>query len=767
MPFFPNLSLLRPVPACVALMVATAVAPAMAAEAFTINDIRIEGLQRGDPGSVFGALPFRVGDTYNDDKGAAALRALFATGLFKDVRIDVDGKVVVVVVDERALVATVSFTGLKEFEKDTLLKALKDNGIGEGLPYDRAVLDRAEQEIKRQYLSKSFYGAEVVTTITPIERNRVNVAFNVVEGDVAKIREVRILGAKAFSESTLLDLMDLTTGGWLTWYTKSDRYARAKLNADLEKIRSYYLNRGYLEFDVKSTQVTISPDKQDISISVQIEEGQPYTVTAVRLEGEMLGREADFRERVVMKPGTGYRGDEVTATAKAFTDLFGVYGYAFAHVEPRTEIDRKTGQVVVVVQSNPGQRVYVRRVNVAGNTVTRDEVIRREFRQFESAWYDGAKIKLSRDRVERLGYFTDVNVDTNEVPGAPDQVDLVLNLTEKPTGSLTAAMGFSSADKISLSGSIKKENVFGTGNYLGIEVNTSRVSRNLVVSTVDPYFTDDGISRSFDLYYRTSRPLNSIGSAFQLATPGVAVRFGVPFTEYDTVFFGAGAEQTIIGTTVGVPNSYVTYANSYGKHSNAYPFTIGWAREERDNPLVPTRGKYQRVNLDFSVLGDVQYSRLNAQYNQYFSLTNKFTLGVNAEVGLGYGVKGKPFPVFKNFYGGGLGSVRGFEQGSFGSVDITGAYDGGPKRLNLNSELYFPVPGSGNDKSLRIFAFADAGNVWRAGQPMDPADLRASYGMGLSWVSPVGPFKLSYGLPLRSFAGDKIQRFQFQMGTAF
>jgi outer membrane protein insertion porin family len=760
-------------------MVASVSAPALAADAFTISDIRIEGLQRGDPGSVFAALPFRVGDAYNDDKGAAALRALFATGLFKDVRIDVDGQVVVIVVDERALMATVSFTGLKEFEKDTLLKALKDNGIGEGLPYDKAVLDRAEQEIKRQYLTKSFYGAEVVTTVTPVERNRVNVAFNVVEGDVAKIREVRIVGAKAVSESTLLDLMDLTTGGWLTWYTKSDRYARAKLNADLEKIRSYYLNRGYLEVDIKTTQVTISPDKQDISITVQIEEGQPYTVTAVRLEGEFLGREADFRQRVVMKPGTGYRGDEVTATTKAFTDLYGVYGYAFAHVEPHTEVDRKTGQVVVVLQCNPGQRVYVRRVNVAGNTVTRDEVIRREFRQFESAWYDGAKIKLSRDRVERLGYFTDVNVDTNEVPGSPDQVDLTLNLTEKPTGSLTLAAGFSSADKVSLSGSIRKENVFGTGNYLGIEVKTSRLSRNLVLSTVDPYFTDDGISRSVDLYYRTTKPINGIGNSYQFATPGAAVRFGVPFTEYDTVFFGVGAEETIIGSTTNVPSSYYTYAALFGTHSVSYPLTIGWAREERDNPLVPTRGRYQRLNMDFSLIGDVTYAKLNAQYNQYFAVTNKLTLGVNGEVGLGYGVRGKPYPIFKNFYGGGLGTVRGFEQGSFGGVDNTGAFDGGPRRLNLNSELYFPVPGSGNDKSLRIFAFADAGNVWRAntgtvtsldrerGRTGTLLDLRASVGLGLSWVSPVGPFKLSYGLPMRAFSGDKIQRFQFQMGTAF
>lgn len=764
-PFFPTS--LRPLSALVAVACVSMSLPALAAEPFVIRDIRIEGLQRGDPGSVFAALPFRVADTYNDEKGAAALRALFATGLFKDVRIDVDGQVVVVVVEERSIVASVNFVGLSEFDKDVLIKALKENGVGEGLPFDKAVVDRAEQEIKRQYLSRSLYGAEVVTTASPIERNRVNVTFTIVEGEVAKIKEVRILGTKAFSESSLLDQMDLTTGGWLTWYTKTDRYARTKLNADLEKIRAHYLNRGYLEFEVKSTQVTISPDKQEITINITVEEGQPYVVTGVKLEGDFLGREADFRRRVLVRPGEAYRGDDVTATQRLFTELYGSYGYAFARIDARPEIDRKTGQVVVVLNGTPAQRVNVRRINVAGNTITRDEVIRREFRQFESAWYDASKIKLSRDRVERLGFFTDVAVDTNEVAGSPDQVDLTLNVTEKPTGSLMLAAGFSSAERLSLSASIKKENVFGSGNYLGLEVNTSKSSRNLVVSTVDPYFTDDGVSRSIDVYYRTSKPLNSLGDEYQLATPGASIKFGVPFTEYDTVFFGVGAEQTVIGTSAGVPNSYFTFAKEFGRRSMAFPLTVGWAREERDNPLVPTRGRYQRLNIDFSLLGDVRYARVNAQYQQYFPLFSKFTLGLNGEVGLGYGLGGKSYPIFKNFYGGGLGSVRAFEQGSFGGVDITGAYDGGPKRLNLNSELYIPVPGTGNDKTLRIFAFADAGNVWRDSDPLSLADLRASAGLGLSWISPVGPLKLSYGMPLRSQKGDKIQRFQFQIGTAF
>jgi outer membrane protein insertion porin family len=396
-------SLFAPAPARVAAVVFVAAAVASpqvrAVTPFVLKDIRVEGLQRTDPGTVFAALPFRIGDTYNDDKGAIALRSLFATGLFKDVRIEIEGDVAVLIVEERAVIANISFVGLKEFDSEPLTKSLKDAGIGEGLPYDRALIDRAEQEIKRQYLSRSLYGAEVVTTVTPIERNRVNVVFTMTEGDAAKIGEIRIVGAQAFSESTLLGLFDQTTSGWMTWYTKSDRYSRSKLNADLETLRAYYLNRGYLEFAVESTQVTISPDKQQIAITISIHEGQPYTVTGIKLEGDFLGKDDEFRARVLLRPGQPYRGEAVTATTKAFSDLFGNYGYAFARVDARPAIDRAKGTVEVVLAADPQRRVYVRRIDIEGNTRTRDEVVRREFRQIESSWYDGNRIRLSRDRV--------------------------------------------------------------------------------------------------------------------------------------------------------------------------------------------------------------------------------------------------------------------------------------------------------------------------------------------------------------------------------
>jgi outer membrane protein insertion porin family len=764
----PSMTAVRFKPTLLAALLATSLfQAAWAVEPFVLKDIRVEGLQRTDAGTVFASLPFRVGDTYTDDKGAAGLRSLFATGLFKDVRIQIDGSVVVVVVEERPAISRVEFVGTKEFDKEALIKALKDVGIGEGQPFDRALADRAEQELKRQYLTRSLYGVEVVTTITPAERNRVNVTFTVTEGEITKIKGIHITGNQAFSESTLLSQMDLTAGGWLTWYTKSDQYARSKLNADLETLKAYYLNRGYLEFKIESTQVAISPDKQDISIAINVTEGPRYVVTGVKLEGEYLGKEDTFRKLVTIKPGEAYSAESVATTTKAFTDKFAAFGYAFARVEFRPELDREKGQAVAVLVSQPQRRVYVRRVNVAGNSRTRDEVIRREFRQFESAWYDGQKIKLSRDRVDRLGYFKQVNIDTAEVPGTADQVDLTITVEEKPTGNLMLGAGFSSAEKFTLTASVKQDNVFGTGNYLGVDLNTSKYNRTIVVSTVDPYFTDNGVSRAYDVYYRTSRPLSSQGGDYEIVTPGAKVNFGVPFTEFDTVFFGGGAEQTSIKGDVGLPVSYRVYRDTFGERSLSVPLTVGWARDARDSLIAPTTGRYQRVNLEWGAAGDTRYAKADYQFQQFIPLNNRFTIGFNTEFAYGRGLNGQPYPVFKNFTGGGLGTVRGFEQNSLGPVDIEGAYIGGNRRLNANTELYVPFPGAGNDRTLRLFGYVDAGNVWGEHEDAKLKDLRASVGMGISWISPVGPLKLSYGKPFRYFDQDKIQKLQFQIGSVF
>lgn len=768
---------------------------AWALEPFKVQDIRVEGLQRVEAGTVFASIPLRVGDDYNDDKGAAAIRSLFALGLFKDVRLEANGNVLVVVVEERPTIAGVEFVGTKEFDKEALQKAMRDVGLAEGRPFGKALADRAEQELKRQYINRSLYGAEVVTTVTPIERNRVNLTFSVTEGEAAKINDIRIVGNKAFSESTLKKQFDQDTGGWLSWYTKSNRYARSKLNADLETLRSYYLQRGYLDFRIDSTQVAISPDKQKISLVVNIHEGEKFVVSGVELEGNYLGRDDEFKSLVKIRPGQAYNADLVTETTKAFSDHFSNFGFAFARVEAVPEIDRTNNRVAFVLRADPARRAYVRRIQVSGNDRTRDEVIRREFRQFESSWYDGDKIKLSRDRVDRLGYFTEVNVDTQEIPGSPDQVDLVVSVKEKPTGAVTLGAGFSSAEKVSLSFGIKQENAFGSGNYLGLDVNTSKYNRTLVVSTTDPYFTQDGISRTLDVYYRTSRPYSGdiyVGNdlvksedLYKIVSKGASIRFGVPFSEIDTVYFGAGIEQTRIDQGVYMPIQYKPYAD---KTTSAVPLTIGWGRDSRDSALAPNSGRYQRFNAEWSAAGDMKYVKANYQFQQYLPVTKSTTFAVNAELGWGKGLGGNPYPIFKNFYAGGLGSVRGFEQGSLGPranqfVGLDGSsqtygngsysYLGGSGKAVMNFELIAPFPGAGNDKTLRWFTFVDVGTIYADSDQISNSSaiksdgVRASAGIGLSWISPLGPLRLAWANPIRKQPGDKLQKLQFQIGTSF
>lgn len=740
---------------------------AWAVNPFTVRDIRVEGLQRVEPGTVFVSLPVRVGDVYDDEKGSASIRALFGLGLFKDVRIEVQGDVLVVVVEERPTVSEVEFVGTKEFDKEVLKKALRDVGLADGRPFDKAQLDRAEQELKRQYINRSLYAAEVVTTVTPIDRNRVNLTFTVVEGDPAKISEIRVVGSKAFSESTLRGLFDLDTGGWLSWYTKSDRYSRAKLNADIETLRSYYLTRGYLEFKVESTQVAILPNKTDIAITINITEGQRFIVSGVKLEGNFLDKDDEFKSLVTIRPGEAYNADEVSKTTKAFSDYFGNFGFAFARVEARPEIDRVNNRVALVLQADPSRRAYVRKINVAGNNRTRDVVVRREFRQFEASWYDGEKIRLSRDRVDRLGYFSEVGIETQEVPGSPDQVDLTVTVAEKPTGSLSLGAGFSSGDGLGLSFGLRQENAFGSGNSLGVQINTSKINRVVVFNTTDPYFTPDGVSRTIDVYHRTSSPYED-QDYYKLITSGGSLRFGIPFTESDTVYFGAGLEQTTIEEGTLLPDSYKRYIDDFGKTSLAVPLTIGWSRDRRDSALAPNSGRYQRANAEWSPAGDARYVRATYQYQEFIPLNKKFTLAFNGELGWGTSIGVRPYPVFKNFYGGGLGSVRGFEQGSLGPRDTSDTVVGGTKKINLNAEILTPFPGAGNDRTLRMYGFWDVGSVSGPNASNDNANsLRSSVGVGVSWISPVGPLRLAFAKPIKKFDGDKIQTVQFQIGTSF
>lgn len=748
---------------CVGLQAAWALEP------FAVRDIRVEGLQRVEAGTVFASLPVRVGDTYSDDKAAASIRALFALGLFKDVRIEVSDGVLVVVVEERPSIADVEFTGTKEFEKDVLKKALRDVGLSEGRPYDKALVDRAEQELKRQYISRSMYATDVVTTVTPLERNRVNLNFTVVEGDTAKIKEIRIVGSKAFSESTLLDTFDQRTGGWLSWYTKANRYSRTKLNADLESLRSYYLTRGYLEFKIDSTQVAIAPNKEEISITINVTEGERFVVSKIKLAGNYLGKEDEFRSLIAIRAGEPYNIDDVSQTTKAFTEYYGNFGFAFARAEAVTDIDRSTNQVVVTLQGEPARRAYVRRINVAGNDRTRDEVVRREFRQLESAWYDGEKIRQSRNRVDRLGYFKEVTMENQDVPGSPDQVDLTVNVQEKPTGSISLGAGISSADGLGFTFGFKQDNAFGSGNSLGMELNTSRANRAVVFNTTNPYYTDDGVSRTIDLYQRSSKPYVDLDS-YTIESNGASMRFGLPVTDSDTVFVGGGVERTTIMPGTGLPVVYQDFANEFGYTTNSVPLTLGWARDSRDSALVPSTGKVIRTSGEWSVGGELRYARATFQYQQYFPVSKKITVAFNSELAMGASTSSKSYPIFKNFYAGGLGSIRGFEQSSLttGPQRASGVLStGGARKVNFNLEALSPLPGGGNDRTLRMYGFLDAGGVYDVNENIALSDMRASVGVGISWISPVGPLRLAFAKPIKKFEGDRIQTMQFQIGTSF
>jgi outer membrane protein insertion porin family len=744
---------------------------AFAIQPFVIRDIRVEGVQRTEAGTVFSYLPVKVGERMDDDKAAQSIKALYATGFYTDVRLEVENDVLVVFVVERPAISSIEINGAKEFSKDNLKDGLKTAGISESKIFDRSLLDRAEKEIKRQYTSRGFYGSKVTTTVTPFERNRVGLTFNIEEGDASKIVEIKIIGANAIKESTLLKEFEQTTSGWFTFFTKDDQYSKQKLSGDLEKLRSYYLNRGYLEFNVESTQVSITPEKDKIFITIVINEGPVYKISDIKFQGDLKITEAEMRSLLLFKPNETFSRQKVVDSVKAITDRLGNDGYSFANINPVPELDRAKQTAVFTMFVDPGRRVYVRRINVQGNSRTRDEVIRREMRQMEAGWYSIEKINRSKERLERTGFFEEVTVDSPGVPGTNDQVDLNVTVKERNTGSLQFGVGYGSGpDKLTVSASVSQANIFGTGNQLSFRVNSSRFQRAYEISYLNPYWTVDGISRGFDLY---ERELNS-GSGtsntadFQSRATGAGVRFGVPVTEYDSINFGLGFERTKIGLDEFSPPRYFDYVNQFGSKSDTVRASVGYGRDTRDSIYFPTRGYLIEVGVEGGLPGgDLKYYRAQANAQFLRPIWGPIVLGLKGEFGWADGYGGKPLPFFKNFYAGGVDSVRGFESGTIGPRDINGEYIGGNKRLVGSVELLFPLPGVKAEKSVRLSAFADFGYVWSEDQRLLLGDLRSSVGVAVSWFSPVGPLKFSLARPMQTKPNDRIERFQFLLGRVF
>ncbi len=751
--------------ACGLLIVATG-ASAQAFRPFVVKDIRVEGLQRTEAGTVFGYLPVKVGETMTEEKAQQAIRALFATGFFRDVRLEVENGVLVVLVEERPAIAQIDFIGIKEFTNEVMRRILRDIGLADGRIFDRAMLDNAEQELKRQYLSRGFYAAEVQTTVTPLERNRVGISFSVTEGEIARIRAINVVGAQAFSEKDIEKLFVLRSPGWLTWYTKHDQYSKLKLSGDLETLRAHYQNRGYLDFNIDSTQVSISSDKKDIYITVNITEGEKYTVSEVQLAGTVLVPKAELEKYVHIKPGDVFSRERLTETTKAIADRLGNEGYAFANANAAPRVDKEKRSVAFTILVDPGRRVYVRRINVAGNTKTRDEVVRREMRQLEGAFYDNSKIQQSRRRIDRTQYFDEVTVDTQPVAESQDQVDVNFTIKEKPTGAILFGAGFSSVDKFVVQSSISQTNVFGSGKTLGAQISSGKVNRVYSLSYTNPYFTIDGVSQGFDLYKRDiDASTLSIGS-YKTKTTGGGVRFGYPLSDFDSINFGVSGENVRLDTFTNSPFQYVTFVNQFGNKYTYGAGTLGFTRDTLDSGLNPSRGTLTRTGVEMAG-GDLQYYRLSFAHQWYRPVTQTVTLVVGTDLGYADGISGKPLPFFKNFYAGGPGTVRGFKPFSLGPQDISANVLGGTRKVTGNVELKFPIPGAEQEKSLRLGVFLDAGQIYGASDKFALSDLRYSTGLALSWNSPFGPLKLSFGQPLNRKPQDRPQRLQFTFGTGF
>ncbi len=748
------------------LLVAAFSVSAQTFSPFVVKDIRVEGLQRTEAGTVFSYLPVKVGETMTEERAQRSLRALYATGFFKDVRLENDNDVLVVVVQERPAIAQIDLSGIKEFSDEVVRKVLREQGLAEGRIFDRSVLESAEQELKRQYLGRGLYAADVQTTVTPLERNRVAINITVSEGEAARIQGINLVGVKAFPEDELLDLFVLQTPNWLSAYTKNDQYSRQKLSGDLETLRSFYMDRGYLDFNIDSTQVSITPDKHAIYITVNITEGERYTVTGVQLAGKMLVPRKDLEKLVELKPGDVFSRRKLTESTKAITDRLGNDGYAFANANAVPNVDKAKRMVSFTILIDPGRRVYVRRINIAGNNKTRDEVIRREMRQLEGAYYDISKIQLSRRRIDRTQYFSDVTVDTKPVEGASDQVDVDFTVKERPTGTMMLGIGFSSVERLVVSASVSQANIFGSGKYLSASVSSGSINKVYSLSYLDPYYTIDGVSRGFDVYRRDTNASNLTVGAYNTKTMGGGIKYGFPLSETNSLNLGINAEHVELQTNSTSPIAYLRFVDTFGSVYQYGALTAGWVRDSRDSFIQTTSGSVTRISSEVAG-GDLRYYRLGLNAQKFWPWTRTYTFAVSGELGYANGLGGYPLPFFKNYYAGGPGSVRGYQPYSLGPQDANGQVLGGNVKVTLNAEIQFPMPGSGQDRSLKLAWFLDGGQVYAGTGNIDLKELRYGAGIALAWSSPIGPLKLSYAKPLNPSPTDRTERLQFTFGTLF
>ncbi|WP_051181728.1 outer membrane protein assembly factor BamA [Thermithiobacillus tepidarius DSM 3134] len=755
-----------------AILAAALGLPALSAwafEPFTVSDIQIRGLEQTDPGTVYNYLPIKTGTLLTEEGARAAIKALYDTGFFEDVQLGREGDRLVVTVRERPTIAEISLNGVKAFPQDKLKESLKDIGLVERRVFDPATLDQIVTELERQYYGMGYYAAKIKVEVERLERNRVRIRIDVDEGQPAKIQQVNVVGNRAFPRQTLIGLFSLGKTGAFSTFTKNDQYSRQKLLGDLEKLRSYYMDRGYLDFDIESTQVTVTPDRRHVFITVNVKEGARYRVKSVSLSGQTDVPATELRKLITVQPGALFSRREVTESANAIADRLGDVGYAFANVNPVPAVDKDKHEVSFDFQVSQGRRVYVRRINVSGNNRTRDYVIRREFRQMEGAWYDASKIRRSKERVNRLGYFDEVNLETPAVPDASDQVDINVNVTERSTGQFMLGVGYSNAQGVLFNGSVTQRNFMGKGQILSASVDVSDLVKSFNLSFTEPYFTPDGISLGGDIYRTDTNTQRLIIAQYRQVTSGAAVRVGLPITEHVNDIVRLGYENTSLSLVEESPQRYKDFVATFGDNVSSVKASNTLVYDSRDSIIYPTKGWNNRLITEGTLPGgDLRYYRVELQGQYYRPITRSLTGFINAEYGFVNGYSGKGVPFFQNFYLGGPNSVRGYRTFSLGPLDpVDNVSLGGTRKVQLNTELLFPVPGMADSKSFRGSIFFDAGWVYDDKYLPSFSELRKSTGIGFHWISPLGPLRFSLAYPIGVKPGDRKEPFQFTIGTNF
>lgn len=740
---------------------------AAAAESFRVDDIQVEGVQRVPVGTVLNYLPIRIGEQVDSARIAAAIRSLYKTGFFQDVEIGREGDVLLVQVVERPSIASIELRGNKAIESDVLLKSLSDVGFAEGQVFNRFVLTDVEQELRRLYESRGQYSTRVASTVSPLPRNRVSVRVDINESKPARIHEVVFVGNHTYDDKRLRGLFELGPKRWYHFFSSRDQYAREKLAADLERLQSFYQDQGYINFAITSTQVSITPDRQGIYITINLSEGERYRTGKIQLAGDFIIGEEALRSLVVASSGATYSRREITESVSKIRDRLGEEGYAFANVNVVPELSEDTNIVDLTFFIDPGKRVLVRQINISGNERTRDDVIRRELRQMEGAWLSTAALQRSRLRLQRLGFFEDVNIETPQVPGEADQVDVNVTVAERLSGSVQAGIGYGQSQGVMFNLSLEQDNILGSGDRVSLAFNNSDINRIYSLTYLDRYYTPSGVSRSLHATYRETDAARADLIDYDTTILSLGAGLSLPLNEEDSVQVGLAYETLELRLGRRATQRLYDFVDEYGNNFEFYKINLGWVRDSRNRAIFPSSGGRQQISGELAMPGsDLEFYKIHYSHRRYWGLTKDWTLALNLALGYGDGYGKNPeLPFFENFYAGGITSVRGFRGNSLGPKD-GGDPTGGNARIVGGAEVLFPPPFV-EAESVRMMLFVDAGSVYDTRQKVDLGELRYSTGIGLTWLSPLGALTFSLAEPLNDRSGDRTQFFQFSLGSLF